>query len=61
MRKALFFIFIFLAASLQAAEEWNSNRERPQGSISMSGPVFVVSEWLPKENCEEELWNFLKS
>lgn len=26
----------------------------------MSGHVFVVSEWLPKENCEEELWNFLK-
>ena len=26
----------------------------------MSGHVFVVSEWLPKENCEEELWNLLK-
>jgi len=26
----------------------------------MSGHVFVVSEWLPKENCEEELWNFFK-
>lgn len=26
----------------------------------MSDHVFVVSEWLPKENCEEELWNFFK-
>jgi quinol monooxygenase YgiN len=26
----------------------------------MSGHVFVVSEWLPKENCEEELWTFFK-
>jgi quinol monooxygenase YgiN len=26
----------------------------------MSGHVFVVSEWLPKENCEEELWNIFK-
>lgn len=26
----------------------------------MSGHVFVVSEWLPKEDCEEELWNFFK-
>jgi len=29
--------------------------------ISMSGHVFVVSEWLPKENCEEELWKHFKS
>ena len=26
----------------------------------MSGHVFVVSEWLPKENCEEELWFVFK-
>ncbi len=26
----------------------------------MSGHVFVVSEWLPKEGCEEELWDFFK-
>lgn len=26
----------------------------------MSGHVFVVSEWLPKENCEEELWQHCK-
>jgi len=26
----------------------------------MSGHVFVVSEWLPKENCEEELWKHCK-
>jgi len=26
----------------------------------MSNHVFVVSEWLPKENCEEELWLFFK-
>jgi quinol monooxygenase YgiN len=25
-----------------------------------SDHVFVVSEWLPKENCEEELWSFFK-
>lgn len=27
---------------------------------TMSGHVFVVSEWLPKENCEEELWENFK-
>jgi len=26
----------------------------------MSGPVFVVSEWLPRENCDEELWKHCK-
>lgn len=26
----------------------------------MSGHVFVVSEWLPKENCEQELWKQFK-
>ncbi len=26
----------------------------------MSGHVFVVSEWLPKENCEDALWAFFK-
>ncbi|MDN3507093.1 MAG: hypothetical protein P0S96_07685 [Simkaniaceae bacterium] len=26
----------------------------------MSGHVFVVSEWLPKEGCEIELWNHCK-
>lgn len=26
----------------------------------MTGHVFVVSEWLPKENCEEEAWIFFK-
>lgn len=26
----------------------------------MSGHVFVVSEWLPKENCEQELWKHFK-
>lgn len=26
----------------------------------MSGHVFVVSEWLPKEGCEEELWEEFK-
>ncbi len=25
-----------------------------------SGHVFVVSEWLPKENCEKELWKQFK-
>ncbi len=27
----------------------------------MSGHVFVVSEWLPKENCDEKLWKVLKN
>ena len=27
---------------------------------NMSGHVFVVSEWLPKENYEEKLWDVLK-
>ncbi len=59
MKKMLFFIFIlgFLVTSLPAIagdEEWLYRRE------CMSGHVFVVSEWLPKENCEEELWNFFK-
>jgi hypothetical protein len=26
----------------------------------MSGHVFVVSEWLPKEDCEEEVWEAFK-
>jgi quinol monooxygenase YgiN len=26
----------------------------------MSNHVFVVSEWLPKEHCEQELWNHCK-
>lgn len=26
----------------------------------MSGPVFVVSEWLPRESCDEELWKQCK-
>lgn len=26
----------------------------------MRGHVFVVSEWLPKETCEEQLWDFFK-
>ncbi len=26
----------------------------------MTNHVFIVSEWLPKENCEEELWTFFK-
>lgn len=26
----------------------------------MSGHVFIVSEWLPKENCEQELYDFFK-
>ena len=27
----------------------------------MSSHVFVVSEWLPKENCEQELWVYFKN
>src|SRR3990167_6410704 len=27
----------------------------------MVGHVFVGSEWLPKEHCEEELWDLLKN
>lgn len=27
----------------------------------MSNHVFVVSEWLPKEGCEEELWTRFKA
>jgi quinol monooxygenase YgiN len=30
------------------------------GMNGMSSHVFVVSEWLPKENCDEELWDFFK-
>ena len=26
----------------------------------MSGSVFVVSEWLPKEGCEQKLWSQFK-
>lgn len=26
----------------------------------MPSHVFVVSEWLPKDGCEEELWHFFK-
>ena len=59
LKKNAFFIFIFgsIATSTHAA---TNDEERLHGSDSMSGHVFVVSEWLPKENCEEELWNFFK-
>lgn len=51
MRKLLFFTFIFgfSATSLHAIPCDEGYRS------DMSGHVFVVSEWLPKENCEEEL------
>lgn len=50
MRKALFFsLFLILATGLSAKD------------TSMSDHVFVVSEWLPKENCEEELRKQFKS
>ncbi len=26
----------------------------------MSGHVFIISEWLPKDNCEKKLWDCLK-
>lgn len=26
----------------------------------MTNHVFIISEWLPKENCEEKLWAFFK-
>lgn len=32
----------------------------PEGEKNMSDHVYIVSEWPPKENCEEELWNFFK-
>lgn len=63
MKKALFFFFIFsyLATGLRADScDAEGKCERPNRSIDMSGHVFVVSEWLPKENCEEELWTQLK-
>jgi quinol monooxygenase YgiN len=65
LRKALVFIFIFgyLGAWLHAAsfEEGMAYREWAYRSSRMSGHVFVVSEWLPKENCEEELWRQFKT
>lgn len=59
MKKMLFFIciLVFLATSLPAISK---NEDWLYGRMSMSGHVFVVSEWLPKENCEEELWIFFK-
>ena len=57
MRKLVLFIWIlgFLAASSHVIAYDKENRGE-----EMSGHVFVVSEWLPKENCEEELWLFFK-
>jgi quinol monooxygenase YgiN len=59
MRKLLFLIFIFgfLATRSDALaydEEWLYS------SDGDSSHVFVVSEWLPKETCEKELWDFFK-
>lgn len=56
MKKMVLFIFIlhFLAANLSGNEQ-----ELYRGEC-MSGHVFVVSEWLPKKNCEEELLNRFK-
>lgn len=53
MKKSLLFIFLlgFLATSLPAISYEGED---------MSDHVFVVSEWLPKENYEEELWDFFK-
>ncbi len=58
MKKLLFFIFIFgfLATGLHAI----SDDEEVCRSVGMSGHIFVVSEWLPKENYEKELWDFFK-
>jgi quinol monooxygenase YgiN len=58
MKKALF-IFIFAAAALQAVS-YNPESITPR-SANMPGHVFVVSEWLPKENCEQELWSLFKT
>ncbi len=52
MRKI--FLFLLISLSLHAVS-WGKDR-----SASMSGHVFVVSEWLPKENCEEKLWQEFK-
>lgn len=51
-----FILFSFLVTCLQAIPY----DEERLGSVGMSSHVFVVSEWLPKENCEEELWDFFK-
>ncbi len=52
-------IFIFLC-SLLVIRCHASSYEEELRSISMSDHVFVVSEWLPKENHEDELWDFFK-
>lgn len=54
MRKLLFIIFIVGSTGLHAGDEELCR------SVGMSGHVFVVSEWLPKENCEKELWDIFK-
>lgn len=38
-----------------------NSSENTLGSASMSGHVFVVSEWLAKANHEEKLWKILKN
>jgi quinol monooxygenase YgiN len=53
MKKALFFIVGFFAMNLDANESGRSD--------NMSGHVFVVSEWLPKEGCEQELFDIFKN
>lgn len=63
MRKTLFLVFLLSFFNtgifgISLEEDWIA--KKPYWSASMSGHVFVVSEWLPKDGCEEELWKDFK-
>ncbi len=61
MKNALFLILLLSICSLQAdSREEIANRDLTYRSGCMAGHVFVVSEWLAKENQDEELWQALK-
>ena len=47
---------LFFMMSLNASD----NPQRFPGESTMSDHVFVVSEWLPKEGKDQELWQHAK-
>ena len=53
-------VLLSIAMSTAALQAAARDAELPNKSTHMSDHVFVVSEWLPKENCEEELWQQFK-
>lgn len=52
-------VFFFIT-SLNAFESHTTSEEKAEREVNMSDHVFVVSEWLPKEGKDQELWQHAK-